>query len=179
MCEKWDPCAAPDLLVKDVELAQYFAEGEAPTADVAFRIENPTAKLHASYFVFARPGANGVATNEPGPHDYANETWQLYASIKGNPDVRCNPVFLSSVVPRTEAARPLPDSYEAESGVKLIEGVVHLVGNPGSSDNDIMVLRVIWEPVDCSMTAKERAYWFAKCSAKRVGDPDLPSISLT
>lgn len=179
MCEKFDPCAAELIHEKEIELCQYLdAGGALETADVRFRIEYPTAKLHLTMLVFARPGANGVAAVSPGAHDYTGETWQLTAVADGNPPIECNAVFFDNNFPPVATPRPLPDTYEVDSGVKVIHGVAHVIGNADDSDADIMMLRCVWEPTDSHMTAAERQYWFAKCRVKRLGSSILPTIAI-
>lgn len=169
MCNRWDPCAVPPIKIVDCQLAQVVdSGGVGETADVGFRVTNPTAKLHLTLLVFVAPGLQGDGSG-PTVHDYTGETWQLYDVVAGRADaggavlqdIDCNPLFYNPF-PTTPEARQLPDTYEGETGIKVIRGLVHT--DPVNNQvGERYMVRAVWEPVDCCMTTEERQYWFGLC----------------
>lgn len=128
-------------LTKDIDLAFTNIAGGVTSATVNFQVLNPSRLLHLTLQLFARP-ANLHSTT--GAHNYTGETWQLNTAAEGTPYVSLNPVFFSAGV---ATPRSLPDSYETETGTKVINGTVVLQKNAGNP-SDVYILRCIWEPAD-------------------------------
>ena len=129
----------PYALVKDLPLAYTDIAGGVTNATVNFQAKNPSVLLHLTIQIFARPANLQDGT---GAHDYTGETWQLFTATEGTPDVQLNPVFFLAGAP---TPRSLPDSYETETGIKIVNGQVVLQKNAGNPA-DAYVLRCIWEP---------------------------------
>lgn len=140
----------------------------AETATARFRIQNPSIRLHLTINCFARPNKVGV---DPGTsHNYTNEKWQLFCVGAGTPDVRTNAVFVDPTTGNATTVQ-LPDSYEGETGVKVLEGEVSLVDN-GNGDDDYVV-QAIWEPGSGGhrMTDLEWALLTAECDLTTTRPP--------
>lgn len=161
MCCKFETCHPDDLVKRvDKELAQVVEGSEGTSADVGFRVTNPSKKLHLTLHVYARPGNNGAGVS-PDSHDYTGETWQLYAVIADNPEIQLNPAFVDGA--GADTPRNLPDSRNVNDGVKVIRGTIHIDGALQPT-GDIYKVVAIWEPVDPGMGLDERKYWFGMCS---------------
>lgn len=139
--------------------------GSNESASASFRIDNPSVRLHLTVAIFARPNKTGAGTGG-GAHDYTGETWQLYIVADGTPSVRTNAVFVNPAT-GLAAAVALPDTYEGQTGAKVIEGDVELVDN--NNGNDSYFVQCIWEPAEGGerMTDKEWADLKAGCKVKR------------
>lgn len=107
-----------------------------------FKIMNPSVRLHLTVLAFPRPNQIG-AGDGGGTHDYTNENWQLTTVAQGTPPIPLNDVFVD---PSTGLAAPaqLPDSYEVESGIKEIDGVLNLQSN--GNPHESWYITCIWEP---------------------------------
>ena len=159
MCD-FKTCDDSDLVKRfDKELAQVLSATPATNAAVRFRATNPSKKLHLTLHAYARPGNNGAGIS-PSAHVYAGETWQLTAAIFDNPETELNVAFVDSV--GTATPRPLPDSWDIADGVKIVHGVLNILGNTQPT-GDIYKVVAIWEPIDPTMSMAERLYWFKKC----------------
>lgn len=129
---------------------------------VPFTVRNPSVRLHCTLYVYARPDRIGLGGgNGGGPVDYTGETWQLYALSDSTPEQTLNWVF---DVSGSNTARALPDSYEFETGIKVILGVVTLQKNVTNGPFTYWV-RAVWEPAagGTLMSDDERADLFALC----------------
>jgi hypothetical protein len=135
--------------------------GVAGPVTVPFQVRNPSVRLHCTLYVYARPAKIGVSGNGGGAHDYTGETWQLFAQSDSTPQVNLNWVFDAAGV---NTPRQLPDSYEFESGIKVIQGLVVLQKN-ASNGTDTYYVRALWEPAAGGqrMTDDECAELYALC----------------
>jgi hypothetical protein len=152
--------------VKDIELplATVRAEGTvAGPVTAYFQVRNPSVRLHCTLYVYARPSDNGNASGGQGVPNYTGETWQLYAQSDSTPEMNLNWVFDAAGV---DTPRPLPDSYEFESGIKVIRGAVVLTGN-GTAQMTYYV-RAVWEPAAGGplMSDAEKAELYALCELR-------------
>lgn len=165
--ETFDPCATPPIEEKVRDLAEVSdVVPQGTSADVSFRVTNPSGKLRLTLEVFVQPGLQGTAGGGPEAHDYAQDTWQLHAVTRRKMagDIRLNAVFYDATTfPPTATARPMPDSYEVISGVQVIHGTVHCQPQLAAQPGERYMICARWEPIDPEMSTKERAYWFAFC----------------
>lgn len=177
MCNKWDPCTIPPILERTLTLAQIGTPGAGGlSADVPFRVTNPTTKLKLTLEAYVQPGLQGRGGGTgPTTHDYTDETWQLYATtvVPQAGDIILNPVFYNASFPPVGTARPMPDSYEIASGVKVVNGTVHVVPGDANQVGENYMVKARWEPIEACMSTEERDYWFSFC---QLTGPPVPEV---
>lgn len=141
-------------------------------ADVSFHIRNPSVRLHLTVRVFCRPGVGSADT-----HDYSGETWQLYAVAEGQPETRLNFVFGDGASPPAAVAQNLPDSYEVETGIKVVQGVAHLHG-PHETPNPAgtYYVQCTWEAAENGMSLEELQALYALCDLTVDNQNEIPDI---
>lgn len=158
----------PRVYVIEKEVARCNVAGGVASGIGRFRIKNPSVRLHLTVFAFVRPNQIGAGSGGAA-HVYTGETWQLTVVAQGTPDAMCNDVLVDPVT-GAATAQPLPDSYEVETGVKELAGVLNLQNNangPGS-----WYVTCIWEPAEGGerMTDNEWAELIALCDLKPGAD---------
>lgn len=152
----------PPFFQIEKQLAHAFVVGSTITAaTVVFQVRNPSVRLHCTLYVYARPDRVGTTQSQGPAHDYTGETWQLFAESDSTPEEDLNWVFDAGGV---NTPRPLPDSYEFETGIKVINGLVALQKNAGNVASTYYV-RAVWEPAagGTIMSDQERADLYALC----------------
>jgi hypothetical protein len=161
-------CSTPDVEVHEVVLAVKDNLGEGPPpAQLFFHVRNPSARLHLTLEIFFRPDA----PTADGVHAYAGETWQLFAAADGvNPEIALNFVFDNGGSPPVRVDQPLPNSWEVESGIKAIQGIVVAAAVVGASGS--YVVRATWEQaVGETMTEATLARLFARANLTTANPP--------
>lgn len=151
----------PRTYVLEKPLAEVSAEGSSVGPITAvFQVRNPSVRLHCTLTLNARPSDIGIVGGGTAVTDYTGETWQLFAVSDTTPEEDLNWVF---DVGGVNTPRPLPDSYEFESGIKVINGLVVLTGN--GVDGVTYYVRATWEPAAGGplMSDAEKAELYALC----------------